>query len=108
MDDLGVDIPKTFRFMGQTWRVEPGSTRDIGQDLGQCNRDTCTIYLNPDYPTQVIVQTFFHELVHCWETVLNQHLTEDQVDNISMALFHWFRENPEFIPLLVNMEEINE
>jgi hypothetical protein len=106
--DLGVDIPETFEFMTQRWTIEPGSSRDIGNDLGQCNRDELCIYLAPNYPTDVIVQTLFHELVHCWEVVLNMHLTEDQVDNLSVAMLHFFRTNPEFITLLVDREELEE
>jgi len=107
-EDLGIDIPNTFQFMGQTWQIKPGTTRDLGQDLGICNRDEMTIYINPAYPTQTIVQTLFHEIVHSWEITLNMHLTEDQVDNLATSMIHWFKSNPEFIPVLIQDEDIEE
>lgn len=105
MEDLGIDIPNSFSFMNQTWQIKPGTTRELGQDLGQCNRDEQTIYINPAYPTQTIIQTLFHEIVHSWEITLNMHLTEDQVDNLATSMIHWFKSNPEFMAVLLEQED---
>ena len=103
-----LNIPAEFKFMGRTWQVKPGTVQELGTDLGQCRQDEYTIYLSPGYPDQRVIATLFHELVHVWETELNLHLTEDQVDSISVAMTHWFKENPEFIPLLVDDLEFEQ
>lgn len=105
IEDPGLDIPDEFSFMNQQWQIVKATSRDIGEDLGQCQRDEQRIYINPAYPAQTIVQTLFHEIVHCWEMTLNMHLTEDQVDNLATAMIHWFRENPEFIPVLLGVDD---
>lgn len=97
-------IPGEFRFMSQQWQIKPGTAKDITTDLGQCNLDERTIYLSPNYPEEVVLDTLFHEIFHAFELVLNQHLTEDQVDNMSRAMTHFFRENPEFMNLLIDEE----
>lgn len=105
-EDFGIDIPDNFEFMAQRWQIKPGTALNLATDLGQCDRDNLTIWLSNNYPSDVIKQTLFHELVHCWETVLNLHLTEDQVDNLSVAMLHFFSTNPEFIALLINGEDL--
>jgi len=102
---MAKQIPGEFRFMSQQWTIKPGTARDITTDLGQCNLDERTIYLSPNYPEEVVVDTLFHEIFHAFELVLNQHLTEDQVDTMSRAMTHFFRENPEFMNLLIETED---
>jgi len=108
MQDLGIDIPDEFEFMGQQWQIRPGTSRELGEDLGQCSYDERTVYLNPAYPTQTIVQALFHEIVHCWEMTLNMHLTEDQVDNLATSMIHWIKANPEFIAVLITEQELDQ
>lgn len=97
---MAKQIPAGFEFMSQQWRIQPGNAKDIDTDLGQCNRDERTIYLSPNYTEEVIIDTLFHEIFHAFELVLNQHLTEDQVDTMSRAMTHFFKTNPDFMDLL--------
>lgn len=94
-------IPGTFKFMSQTWRILPGTAKDIGNDLGQCQADDKVIYLSPNYTEDTVIETLFHEIFHCFEVTLNQHLTEDQVDTMSKAFVHFFKENQDFAKLFI-------
>jgi hypothetical protein len=92
-------MKKTFKFMSQTWHVKAAEPGELIDCLGQCDPRTNTILVDPNLPTDVLLQTFFHEMVHCWEITLNLCLTEQQVDVLATAMIHCFRENPELLEL---------
>lgn len=94
-----MQIPKEIEFMSQLWQIRAAKPKELVDCLGQCDPRTNTILLDPDLPTDVMLQTLTHELMHLLEMTLNQCLTEQQVDVMAAGIVHILRTNPELLEL---------
>ena len=94
-----MQIPKEIYFMSQLWQIRAAKSKELIDCLGQCDPRTNTILLDPDLPTDVMLQTLTHELMHLLEMTLNQCLTEQQVDVMAAGIVHILRTNPELLEL---------
>jgi hypothetical protein len=94
-----MQIPKNIEFMSQLWEIRAAKPKELIDCLGQCDPKTNTILLDPDLPTDVLLQTLTHELLHTLEMTLNQCLTEQQVDVMAAGIVHLLRTNPELLEL---------
>jgi hypothetical protein len=94
-----MQIPKEIYFMSQLWEIRAARPKELVDCLGQCDPRTNTILLDPDLPTDVLLQTLTHELIHTLEMTLNQCLTEQQVDVMAAGIVHLLRTNPELLAL---------
>jgi hypothetical protein len=97
-------LPQQIEFMSQKWSIRTARYKELDNCLGQCDPTTNTIIIDPDLPDDVMLQTLFHEIIHSWEITLCQNLTEQQVDVLSTAMIHCFKQNPELL-LLLSQEE---
>jgi hypothetical protein len=94
-----MQIPKEIEFMSQLWQIRAAKPKELVDCLGLCDPRTNTILLDPDLPTDVLLQTLTHELIHTLEMTLNQCLTEQQVDVMAAGIVHLLRTNPELLEL---------
>jgi len=94
-----MQIPKEIYFMSQLWQIRAAKPKELVDCLGLCDPRTNTILLDPDLPTDVLLQTLTHELIHTLEMTLNQCLTEQQVDVMAAGIVHLLRTNPELLEL---------
>jgi hypothetical protein len=94
-----MQIPKEIYFMSQLWQIRAAKPKELIDCLGLCDPRTNTILLDPDLPTDVLLQTLTHELIHTLEMTLNQCLTEQQVDVMAAGIVHLLRTNPELLEL---------
>jgi hypothetical protein len=85
--------------MSQLWQIRAAKPKELIDCLGLCDPRTNTILLDPDLPTDVLLQTLTHELIHTLEMTLNQCLTEQQVDVMAAGIVHLLRTNPELLEL---------
>jgi hypothetical protein len=94
-------IPDEFQFMNQRWRIQQLQTKQLGEDMGECDPMTTTITLDPSLNATMMQQTLWHELVHCWEITLQLDLPERTVDLLALSLIHFFRTNPRFVDVIL-------
>ncbi len=97
-----MQIPKEIYFMSQLWQIRAAKPKELIDCLGLCDPKTNTILLDPDLPTDVLLQTLTHELIHTLEMTLNQCLTEQQTDVMAAGIVHLLRTNPELLALYHN------
>ena len=95
-------IPKEIYFMSQLWQIRAAGPKELVDCFGLCDPKTNTILLDPDLPSDVMLQTLTHELLHTLEITLNQCLTEQQVDVMAAGILHLLRTNPELLALYHN------
>jgi len=94
-----MQIPKQIEFMSQLWEIRAAKPKELVDCVGLCDPKTNTILLDPDLPTDVLLQTLTHELLHTVEMTLNQCLTEQQVDVLAAGILHLLKTNPELLAL---------
>jgi hypothetical protein len=100
-----MQIPEEFEFMNQKWQIQQQHTKQLSDDMGQCDPNTTTITIDPTLNTSMMQQTLWHELVHCFEITLQLDLPDRTVDLLALSLIHFFKTNPDFLTLLVEDTE---
>lgn len=103
-----MQIPQRFRLFNQTWTIRLSHPMEIGDDLGQCRRDTREIVLNPNQVPDTLIHTLNHELIHAIEQTLELELTERQTDLLALGLMDLFRTNPMMLGLLGPQPQLEE
>ena len=84
-------IPKRVKILGQIYTV--GYQSEMQDDMGECDYQNNTITLLSGMPEEKMMQTFLHEIVHAIDFTMNLNLKENQVDNMSVALYQILKEN---------------
>jgi len=92
-------IPEEIQFMSQIWKVRAALPKELDGALGICDPTTNTIIIDPDLPSDVMLQTLTHEWIHLIEMTLHQCLTEQQVDAMASGILHILKTNPELYAL---------
>jgi hypothetical protein len=89
-----------IEFMSQTWSIRDAEPEELPEDtLGMCDPRTNTIIIDKTLIRPVWLATLAHELIHIIEMTLNQCLTEEQVDTLSIGLMHLLKKNPQILEL---------
>lgn len=104
---MAKQIPTEFSFMNQTWRIRPAMHNELKDSMGQCDPMTNTIIIDPTLPSDVLLQTIMHEILHTWEITLQLDMPDRTVDLMALCLIHFFKSNPQFAGLFMEFEDDN-
>lgn len=80
-------IPSSFDLLGITWQVVES---DHINEMGRCERDKATIWIQAGLPDQIKQATFCHELVHAmWFAMGKTEHNEQEVDLLGSLLHQY-------------------
>ena len=84
-------IPSKFTLGAIEWKVK--LVDELGDNLGECDRDTATVILKKNSNKQILAQTFCHELMHAlfYSSGRNEEHDEVLIDSLAHNL-HQFME----------------
>ena len=85
-------IPSKVKILGQDFDIKFLPRKKM-KDLGRADINDNIIYLREGMPEDKLGEIFFHEVCHAITEMLNQNVTEDQVNNTAVGLYGFLKEN---------------
>jgi len=103
-----VKIPNKIQCSCFEYSIEEHSRSEMGDSMGDLNRETKVIRITKDLEQQVKKETLLHELLH---VTLDDYSIEDDLEEkivrlLSPRIMELFKRNPKLLEVLFGKEEI--